>query len=317
MSVDQFIKWSFIAIVAIVDIILLSFCNMELQWSDLTVPASLGALLTVLAIYYHRNDGDSLVLCMVTLIQMGSYTTVISVLIYLVTSLNFPMADPWLQSIDRFIGFSPQAVVEWTRANPIVNHWSTWVYLFIVPETLLTILAISFSQKRILMEQFTCQFMLGTGICAITGCFFPGAGPAYNHGIEPAEWQLPYLDHFLALRSGETFLFSWQNTEGLVTFPSFHTAWAVMLILVWRQQTKLLFIPISVLSILIILSTLTTGSHYSIDILGGLVLAWFCWWVSERVTAFAYDAEGNPRTVNLPLGLVHSLRPASSRDSVA
>lgn len=317
MSVDQIIKWSFIALIAIVDLVLLNFCNMELQWSDLIVPAWLCLLLMGLSIYYHRNSGESLVLCMVTLMQMGSYTTAISVLMYLVTSLNFPMADPWLQSVDRFVGFSPQAVVEWTRSSPIVNHWSTWVYLFIVPETLLTILAISLSQKRILMEQFACQFMLGTGICTITGCFFPAAGPAYNHGIEPAEWQLPYIDHFLALRSGETFMFSWKNTEGLVTFPSFHTAWAVMLVLVWRQQTKLLFIPITVLSGLIILSTLTTGSHYSLDIVGGFVLAAFCWWVSTRVTAFAYDAEGKPRVVNLPLSLAPSHWPLRSRDSVA
>jgi membrane-associated phospholipid phosphatase len=317
MSVDQFLKWSFIAIVATIDLILLSFCNLELQWSDLLVPAVLGMLLVALSLYYHRNQGETLVLCMVTLVQMGSYTTVVAVLIYLVTSLNFPMADPWLQSIDRLVGFSPQAVVEWTRSMPLINHVSTWAYLFIVPETLLTILAIAFLNKRILLEQFTCQFMIGTGICAITGCFLPAAGPAYNHGIAPADWQLPYIDHFLALRSGETYLFSWRNTEGLVTFPSFHTAWAVMLILVWRQQSKMLFLPVCVLSVLIILSTLTTASHYSIDIVGGLLLAGFCWWASEKVTAFAYDAKGQPRRIDLPVFLGVSLTPASNRDPVA
>jgi len=300
MSYDQIIKWAFISTIILIDIVLLSFCPLVLQWSDLIKPGLCAILLAVLSIYYTYRGGDSLVLCMVTLLHIGSYTTAISVLIYAVTSLAFPVADPWLQGFDRLVGFSPQAIVQWTREHPAINHWSTWVYLFIVPETMLTILAIAFCNQRILLEQFVCQFMLGTGICAVTGCFFPAAGPAYNHGIEPAEWQLPYLDHFLRLRSGEPFLFSWQGTEGLVTFPSFHTAWAIMLILVWRKQTKWLSVPISIFSVMIILSTLTTASHYIIDIVGGIGLAGVCAWASQHVTAFAYHPDGAPKRVPIP-----------------
>ena len=300
MSIDQAIKWAFIGLIGLVDLLLLMICPLELQWSDLLAPGLCAVFLVVMSLYYHHRGGESLVLCMVTLLQMGSYTTVVSVLIYAVTSLNFPMADPLLQRFDTLVGFSPQAVVAWTRSIPIINHCSVWVYLFIVPETMLTILAISFLNRRVLIEQFMSQFMIGTAICAVTGCFLPAAGPAFNHGIAPADWQQPYIEHFLALRSGETFLFSWRGTEGLVTFPSFHTAWAIMLMLVWRQQTRLLSVPIGILSVMIILSTLTTASHYIVDIIGGIGLAGICAWASHRVTEFSYHPNGQPRRLAVP-----------------
>ncbi len=298
MSIDQAIKWAFIGTIAVLDLVLLNFCRIELQWSDLIVPAVGGMLLAALSWFYHRRGGDSLVLCMVTLLHVGCYTTVISVLMYEVTTFNYPLNDGWLRAFDAWIGYSPQALVNGTRSHPLLDYWLTWVYLFIIPETMLTILAIAFSNKRRNLEQFVCQFMLGTAICAVFACFLPANGPLHQHGIVPTDWQQPFLDHFKALRSGEPFLFSWQGTEGLVTFPSFHTAWAIFLIVVWREQTKWLSIPLAVLNVLIVLSTLTTGEHYIFDVLAGTVMAAGCVFVSTRISAFAYHADGSPRVIS-------------------
>ena len=297
MSYDNLTKWAFIVAIGIVDLVLLAFCPIAIQWDELILPACLAVLLILLSIYYHQRDGESLVLCMVSLLQLGAFSTVASLLVYEVTSLNFPSADPLLQQLDGYLGFTPHGIVQWARDYPAVNEFSVWAYMFIVPETMLTIFAISFVRQRILLEQFCFQFMLGVAICCVTGCFLPAGGPAYLNGITPAGWQSMYIEHFEGLRSGETFLFSWRQTEGLITFPSFHTAWAIMLVIVWRQQTLLLSIPVTIISVLIILSTLTTASHYLVDLFGGGVLAAFCAWASFRFTALVYHADGTPKRI--------------------
>ncbi len=300
MSFDQAIKWALIGIIALIDLVLLKFCNLTPQYSDLIVPAIGGMLLVGLSIYYHQRGGDSLVLCMVTLLHIGCYTTVISLFMYEATSFGFPLNDGWLRAFDDWIGYSPSRLVNWTKSQPLLDYWLTWVYLFIVPETLLTVLAVAFSNKRRLLEQFTCQFMLGTAVCAIFTCFLPANGPLHNHGITPTEWQQPFLDHFRELRTGDPFLFSWKGTEGLVTFPSFHTAWAIFLIFVWREQTRWLTVPLAILNLLIIFSTLTTGEHYVFDVIAGFLVAWFCIAVSKRLTTFSYHVDGSPKRIPIP-----------------
>jgi len=234
---------------------------------------------------------------MITLMHIGCYMTVTSLFIYLTTTFNFPLHDGWLRAFDSMVGYSPSALVAWTRSHPILDYWSTWIYLFITTESMFAIFAIAFSNHRRCLEKFVFQFMLGAFACGIIACVLPGNSPLHNHGITPTDWQQPFLDHFRALRTGEPFKFSWRQTEGLVTFPSFHTAWAVFLIVAWSAHTRWLFIPTTILNVLIIISTLTTGEHYLLDIAGGIALALFCIYTSHRVNAFAYTTEGDPRVV--------------------
>lgn len=307
MSYDQIIKWAFVGFVAVLDVILLSLCHLEVQWRGLVVPAACGILLAGLSIHYHKRGANELVLCMVTLLHVGCFTTGISLFIYSVSCFALPVNDHWLSSFDAAVGYSPDRLVHWTRSHPMIDRGSTWVYMFIVPETLLTIFAIAFLGKRKLLEQFVFQFMAGTFVCGLFALALPAYGPLYGRGIVPADWQQPFLDHLLALRSGDRFSFSWTQTEGLVTFPSFHTAWAIFLLLVWREQTRWLTLPLGIINVAIIVSTLTTGEHYLLDVIGGTVLAMGCAAASHRVSAMAYFPSGAPRVISwLPLGALES-----------
>ena len=63
----------------------------------------------------------------------------------------------------------------------------------------------------------------------------------------------------------------WKDVDGLITFPSFHTTWAVLLALAFLRRRRLL--PLfATLNVIVIVSTLTTGWHYLVDVLGGIAV---------------------------------------------
>ncbi|OKO66844.1 phosphatase PAP2 family protein, partial [Bradyrhizobium sp. AS23.2] len=86
-----------------------------------------------------------------------------------------------------------------------------------------------------------------------------------------------HLVDFNALRSGEMTSISLTHVNGLITFPSFHAALAIILIYACRGL-KVLFPAFLVLNLLMLAATPTVGGHYFIDIIagGGVVLCLVC-----------------------------------------
>ena len=71
---------------------------------------------------------------------------------------------------------------------------------------------------------------------------------------------------------------------GVVCFPSFHVAWAIFFVAaLWGFRW--LRIPAVIVSAMVILSTMTTGWHYFVDVLGGIVLAVISIVFAKRLTS--------------------------------
>ena len=88
---------------------------------------------------------------------------------------------------------------------------------------------------------------------------------------------------FAALKVEEVFVMDLSYVNGLLCFPSFHTILAIL------AAVALWSIPYarwlsSLWAGLIVVSTVTTGWHYVIDVVAGLVIsgtAWNTWNISE------------------------------------
>ena len=61
------------------------------------------------------------------------------------------------------------------------------------------------------------------------------------------------------------------ETDGIVFFPSYHTILAVLFANMARGRRW--FLPILLLNLLMIASVMSEGSHYGVDMLSGLALA--------------------------------------------
>ena len=86
---------------------------------------------------------------------------------------------------------------------------------------------------------------------------------------------------------------SLNEAEGLITFPSFHTTWAILLALACAHR-RVLFGFSALLNGLVVLATMTTGWHYLSDVLAGIVLAFVVAVVCGRIGRWIYPQEKTP-----------------------
>lgn len=143
-------------------------------------------------------------------------------------------------------------------------------------------------QKDLKRTRFFLETFLFTAvICTAIGMFFPAkAAVAMYYGDAKTLANLdtlPGVYHIEAmqrLRSGMPFALDLNDLPGLVTFPSFHTAAGIILVIsFWRT---ILFPIVLVYSAIMIASTPVLGGHYFVDLIGGTVVA--------VLVAFAFGA---------------------------
>jgi membrane-associated phospholipid phosphatase len=112
------------------------------------------------------------------------------------------------------------------------------------------------------------SFAIGIPLFAL----LPAIGPWRYYHFLPTQSQLEACEvPLLTLRLPGTYVLGSQEA-GVVCFPSFHVVWAILFaVALWGFRS--LRIPTALVSGMVILSTVTTGWHYFVDVLGGILLA--------------------------------------------
>jgi hypothetical protein len=224
-----------------------------LHVGNLWQPAMVVAMLAVLA--WIR---PAFRFCLSSLAILVAFSTAFSTLIYALGASSIPLADPALAMFESFFGVDSHSLAMATASHPIFAKLMFVVYFSVIPQTIVMLVWLGFRNDERL-SQFLCRFM----ICGLVtaACFYvvPALGTS-------TEVNLPAIGDLIALRSGELRTISWQSVKGIVAFPSFHVVWAILLTLAMPSY------PLVLLNLLVIVSTVTTGGHYLIDLVGGALI---------------------------------------------
>ena len=251
---------------------LLSHRGMTFDLASASTATGTVALLTPFAVIFECRKIATFVNLLSGFLCMVAFSAFLSILTYAGTSLNAPLADEWLIACDSALGIHLPAIVVWTAAHPVVKCMFDVAYPSVMLSTLLAIVLLGLDQDRRRMQEFVLQFMLAGLLTTLVFLRLPAAGPFAVYGYELRPDQQRFLEHFDALRSGQFRHVSLNNVEGLITFPSFHTSWALLLAWGFRHY-RWLRMPMLVLNLMVVVSTLTTGWHYASDIVGGTAVA--------------------------------------------
>jgi len=182
----------------------------------------------------------------------------------------YPPIDAALARGDAALGFDGVAVLREVAARPPLRlfldlcYQSTDLQLALVP--LAAALAPDRRRLRVLVHALIYSTLAGM----LFYYFFPSSGPA---GV----YASPDFAPVQRLTSQK---FAWVHSfqpgatiaGGLVAFPSFHVAWAVLVVDAARGRREL-FWPALALNALVVASTVLLGWHFLVDVPAGILLA--------------------------------------------
>lgn len=182
----------------------------------------------------------------------------------------FSPIDITLIKIDRWMGVNTPALMAWTHHHPV------WHFVFRLAYNALPIELIGFliiltllSAKNELSVFYIAQLST-IFIGGMIYYFFPTIAPS---GI----FHSPYFSatqHDTSIRFYDVHHFITLPTDqgGLISFPSFHVVWAILLVNCCKAK-KIIFYPVACFNVLLITSTVFLGWHYFVDVFSGIVLA--------------------------------------------
>lgn len=216
-------------------------------------------------------------------------------LTYAASAVGLPYWDANLQLADLWLGFDRENyrnIYTIPGASAVLEA----AYLSIQPQTALIPFALILAGQLRRMQQFILAFGLSLFITALIATFIPAMDALFYLDLAPkgidalppgTYTHLPTLE---ALRAKTLTTIPLNNFEGLITFPSFHTASGVLFVwALWRvQYLRLVGL---ILNALLIASTPISGSHYLIDVIAGGGVAGIAIFISGR---FATDRANNP-----------------------
>ena len=198
----------------------------------------------------------------------------------LVLHAGFPVADPLLLSMDRALGLDALAITAALADLPGVTWGLRTVYALSIWVLFLSLMVAAMLGERTRVWATAAGFV-GT---LLTCCLVSGLLPATGAFVSIDPQLLARLPEnsgtyafaaFDAHYGGTARTLGLGSLDGVVCFPSFHTAIGLLTASLWWKKARTRW-PAAVWAALVILSTIPIGGHYVIDLAGGaaVFLVW-------------------------------------------
>jgi membrane-associated phospholipid phosphatase len=237
------------------------------------------AACVAVAFYYRRYRPDPWIsFGAETSAQLATILTLGMLLSYPLAAAAFPYRDAQLHSVDLWLGFNWRGYLHFMNDHPTIGMVGKFAYRSMRPQFLLVIGVLVVTSRFIRLQQYIVATTLALLITLLIFTFTPAVASYAFLQIAPSEYanltpSVPYehIRHLQAMRTGADFLISESNLEGLITFPSFHTACGLLFIWALFPVRRLRWWVVG-LNAMLVLSTPIEGAHYFIDLIGGAVV---------------------------------------------
>ncbi|QRM34760.1 phosphatase PAP2 family protein [Microvirga sp. VF16] len=194
-------------------------------------------------------------------------------------SRHQPFADSLYIYVDAALGFDWMSMLEWANNHPSLTAVGYGAYVSAGFQSVTVPILLAALGRYHALSVSTVAVLLTLIITFLIAGLLPALGPYYVYGITPAHHPNLiiravdlHVAEIIGMRDGSILNVSRLAATGLVTFPSFHAANAV--ILAWALwHVPYLRSAGMILNGLMLVATPLQGSHYVIDVLAGAVNA--------------------------------------------
>ncbi len=271
-------RFHLVMVISTVLIVGISLCGYHFCRLSLSIPQAIPMLIVLALVlagaaqYRWRNERKCFHVVMmvfwIILVTNSHYFPM-----YMAARQDVPMNDAWLARFDQAMGIEVPMVRGAMGHYPALSAFMLWIYLTLIP--LMTVAAIlpPLVNRMDLSKGFVIGCIVAATISLPIFACVQAVGPWEYYGFEPPIASLGQKAGMLqTLKTDTTFVIDVNNRDGLITFPSFHVVLTVLAAAALWPMRWLRW-PVVIWAALIVVSTVATGIHYAIDVVGGLLVA--------------------------------------------
>jgi len=194
----------------------------------------------------------------------------LSLLIQIAGRSHYPLIDQTLASMDAQAHFSTIYCMHLVARVPLVKTGLAITYVMLSPFIIAAVLIPTLSGHSDAARRYVLGIVIAAILTAALSAIWPAAGPWTTQDFRPTKEQAGVTAYLIRLKSSAPVDLD-MNDAGIVSFPSFHVVLAILSAVALGTIRRLRAWS-WVLAGLICISAITTGWHYGIDILGGIIL---------------------------------------------
>ena len=191
--------------------------------------------------------------------------------------LASPTIDGWLVDSDAVLGLHVDRIVRAFAGHPVAIDVLAWAYNASGLAVVLLIAANLIGKRRQLAWELVATIITAMQVIALVSIVLPAKGAMTHLGLLslqgaglPAGAGVYHLEAFTHFYSGSDPVLRLSDMTGLVTFPSFHTVLA-MLVVHALADTRFRWLGVA-WTATVIVSTIPIGGHYVTDLAAGFAI---------------------------------------------
>jgi membrane-associated phospholipid phosphatase len=281
--------WAFIAIIAAVVVTACVGGAFHLAWASFEKVAIVSLLLGLASGFYSFRKEERVASALLCTAQFALFPAVAAPLSYVAASAGLPLWDETFASWDRGLGLDWMGWLATMNNHTTLHEIFAAAYSSFLPQAAIVILALALTGHLLHLRLYILSFIFCALITIAISAVLPAQGvwgylqlsPGNYPNITPVTQEL-HLNIFHGLRAGSFRELVAQGAEGIITFPSLHTAGGWLFIFaMW--PVRYLRWAFLLLNATMIVATPVDGGHYFSDVIAGTATAILCWMATARI----------------------------------
>lgn len=261
-------EWLGVALLALLDAIWAEHIGFTLAIGvrDFVCLSSIFAVSLAFRTVFHDERAsyiaEYLVLTIVT-------AAVFAVLSYLCWTLPVPLEDARLLRADQTLGFDWLYWFRQLLKHPFLVSAFRLLYASIFLQAVYLLVLFGLSRDRARLREVFWVMLAASSLSVIISAVMPAFGTFYFFRLGDVGGYLHDMQH---LRAGRDLHFQFEQLTGVISFPSFHTASAIIYAYAFRN-TGIIGIVMAGINLLMLPCIPFLGGHYLIDMIAGVAVA--------------------------------------------
>jgi membrane-associated phospholipid phosphatase len=264
-------------------------CGFVLNWAVFATIGLVGLAAVALSTYcFYRARSAVVGHAVASFAQMSLLNATLLGWTYAAAATGAPLQDNLFAAMDAALGFNWMAWKDVIVSDSRILYVTSRLYEFLEDQAICVGLLSVIFLRFTVFHRFMVAWILTLAVVISCSAFIPAFAAFYHYGVVEEMRQIMsiasgyiHIEQLEQVRAGTPFD-PYHSPVGIIAFPSFHAAGAV-LFAYFFWHFPLLRWPMLFLNLGMILITPIIGSHYFVDIIAGVIVAGLAIAVSHRL----------------------------------